>query len=133
MTVMKLSKLIWGFLIFTACLILCSCGKTSNTEPNTEPNTELNTEPYTEPNIDGKYAIVISADASDTEIYAAQVLSEYLSALDGEDYPIINDDESFGGFKFCVGATSVYDTFDITGKAADSYVIAPFDNGLAIY
>ena len=30
-----------------------------------------------------KYAVVISADASDTEIYAARELSEYLSALEG--------------------------------------------------
>ena len=110
---MKLSKLIPAFLIFTVCLILFSFAKASKTDP--------------------KYAIVISADASDTEIYAARVLSEYLSALDGNNYPIINDDQSFEGFRFCVGATSVYDTSDITDKTADSYVIAPFSNGLAIY
>ena len=84
-------------------------------------------------NTERKYAVVISADASDTEIYAAQILSEYLSALDGGNYPIINDVQAFDGFKFCVGATSAYDTSDIAGKAADSYVIAPFHNGLAIY
>ena len=79
------------------------------------------------------YAIVISADASETEVYAAQMLSEYLYALDGDEYPIIKDDQPFDGFKFCIGETSVYDTSGITGKAADSYIIAPFSNGLAIY
>ena len=82
---------------------------------------------------DQKYAIVISADASNTEKYAAQVLSEHLSALDENNYPIINDDQTFEGFKFCVGVTSAYDTSDMTDKAADSYMIAPFRNGLAIY
>lgn len=79
------------------------------------------------------YAIVVSADASDTEIYAAQVLSEYLSVLEGEEYPIITDKQPFEGYVFCIGATSFYDTSDMTDKAADSYVIAPFDMGLAIY
>ena len=110
---MKLSKLILVFLICAACPIWFSFAEASNT--------------------DQTYAIVISADASDTEIYAAHVLSEYLSALDGNDYPIIHDDQVFNGFRFCVGATSAYDTSDVTGKAADSYRIAPFHNGLAIY
>ena len=78
-------------------------------------------------------AIVISVSATDSEIYAAQVLQEYLSALDGNNYPIIHDDQSFEGFKYCVGTTSAYDTSDISGKTADSYIIAPFGNGLAIY
>ena len=85
------------------------------------------------PNTASKQAIVISADASDPEIYAAQVLQEYLTALDGKECPIISDDQPFEGYKFCIGQTAAYDTSDITGKAADSYVIAPFSNGLAIY
>ena len=81
-----------------------------------------------------KYAIVIPVNASDAEGYAAQLLSEYLSAIDGkDDYPIIKDNQSFDGYRFCIGETSIYDTSDIAGKAADSYIIAPFSNGLAIY
>ena len=82
---------------------------------------------------DQESAIIISSNASDTEVYAAQVLQEYLSALDGDEYPIINDDQPFEGFKFCVGKTTAYDTADITDKVPDSYNIAPFSNGLAIY
>ena len=110
---MKLSRLILVFLICAACLASFSCAEASNT--------------------DREYAIVVSADASDTEKYAAGVLAEYLSALDGDDYPIIHDDSSFEGFKFCVGATSAYDTSDMADKTADSYAIAPFGNGLAVY
>lgn len=81
-----------------------------------------------------EYAIVVSANASSTEMYAAETLQEYLYELNSSEYPIITDDQPFGGFRFCVGATSVYDTADdLSGKAADSYVIAPFDNGLAIF
>ncbi|MCR5229195.1 MAG: DUF4838 domain-containing protein [Solobacterium sp.] len=80
-----------------------------------------------------KYAVVVSADASAQENFAAEVLSEYLTYLDGNDYPIIRDNQPFAGFRFCIGATSVYDTSDIAGKSADSYVLAPFRNGLAIY
>ena len=80
------------------------------------------------------YAIVVSADASSTEMYAAETLQEYLYTLNNSVYEIITDDQPFEGFKFCVGATCVYDTSeDLEGKAADSYVIAPFDNGLAIF
>ena len=110
---MNLSKLILVFLICALCPAWVSYAEAANT--------------------DQEYAVVISSDASDTEVYAAQVLSEYLSALDGSDYPVIRDDQAFSGFTFCVGATSAYDTSDITDKAADSYCIAPFRNGLAIY
>ena len=110
---MKLSKLILVFLVCAACSVFVFFTETSYA--------------------DQEYAVVISADASDTEKYAAQILSEYLSALDGNNYPIVNDDQTFEGFKFCVGATSAYDTSDMTDKAADSYMIAPFRNGLAIY
>ena len=82
---------------------------------------------------DHEYAIVISADASATEVYAAQVLQEYLAAIEGDEYPIISDDQPYEGFKYCIGETSVYDTSDIADKAADSYNIVPFNNGLAIY
>ena len=110
---MKLSKLIPVLLICAACSVLCAFAAASDTVR--------------------KYAVVISAEATETEAYAAHVLSENLSALDGNEYPIISDDQTFDGFIFCVGATSAYDTSDITGKAADSYVIAPFRSGLAIY
>ena len=110
---MKLSRLILMFFICAACSTFF---------------------PFTEtPNADQKYAVVISADASDTEEYAAQFLSEYLSALDGNYYPVIRDNQSFEGYKFCIGDTSFYDTSDMMDKAADSYCIAPFHNGLAIY
>ncbi|MDO5327285.1 MAG: DUF4838 domain-containing protein [Clostridia bacterium] len=80
-----------------------------------------------------EFAIVVSANASSTEMYAAETFQEYLNILNNSYYEIITDDKSFHGFKFCIGATSVYDTSDdIKDKAADSYVLAPFDNGLAI-
>ncbi|MBQ2015715.1 MAG: DUF4838 domain-containing protein, partial [Clostridia bacterium] len=79
-------------------------------------------------------AIVVSANASSTDRSAAETLQEYLYELDQSYYEIITDDQSFDGFKFCVGATSVYDTTaEMEGKAPDSYVIAPFQNGLAIF
>ena len=81
-----------------------------------------------------EYAIVVSANASATEMYAAETLQEYLYYLNERVYEIITDDQPFNKFKFCIGATSVYDTTDdIKDKAADSYVIAPFSNGLAIF
>ena len=81
-----------------------------------------------------EYAIVVSANASAAEIYAAETLQEYLYYLNERAYEIITDDQPFVGFKFCVGKTSVYDTADdLRDKAADSYVIAPFDGGLAIF
>lgn len=110
---MKLFRLILLFMICAVFPVLPSCVRASETNH--------------------EYAIVISTDASDTEVYAAQVLSHYLSALEGGDFPVISEDQSFDGYKFCIGATSVYDTSDITDKAADSYIIAPFRNGLAIY
>ena len=79
-------------------------------------------------------AIVVSASASAAERYAADELQRYLYELDGSYYEIITDAQPFDGFKFCVGATSFYDTAeDLTDKPADSYVIAPFSNGLAIF
>ncbi len=81
-----------------------------------------------------EYAIVVSAEASPTEMYAAETLQEYLYMLNNSYYEIITDDQPFDGFKFCVGSTSVYDTSeDLSGKASDSYVIAPFHSGLAIF
>ncbi len=81
-----------------------------------------------------EYAIVVSAKASPTEMYAAETLREYLNILNGGDYEIISGDQPFNGFKFCIGATSVYDTSgEIRGKAADSYILAPFGDGLAIF
>ena len=113
---MKFSKLIPVFLL---CAICTACsGLLSSAEAS---------------GVDSDCAVVISSDASDTEKYAAGVLSEYLSALDGSDYPIIRDDRDFSGYKFCVGATSAYDTSDMADRAPDSYVIAPFPGGLAIY
>ena len=112
---MKLSKLIPPFLICAVFSLLFSCA------------------PAPVSKTDHNKAIVVSAAASDTEVYAAQVLQEYLSALDGDEYPIIKDNQPFEGFKYCIGATDVYDTSDIKDRAADSYIIAPFGNGLAIY
>ena len=110
---MKLFRLFILFFICTILSILFSCAPASK--------------------IKQKSAIIISTNASDTEAFAAQALQEYLSALDGNSYPIIKDDQAFDGFKFCIGETSVYDTSDIVGKAADSYNIVPFKNGLALY
>ena len=80
-----------------------------------------------------EYAIVVSANASSTERYAAETLQEYLNLLNHSDYKIITDDQPFDGFAFCIGATSYYDiSEDIKNKTADSYILAPFSNGLAI-
>lgn len=112
---MKSLRLISFYIIFAVVLALFFCA------------------PATASKIDQRYAIVVSADASDTELYAAQVLQESLSALDGDDYPIINDNQPFEGFRFCIGATSAHDTSDIADKNKDAYRIVPFNNGLAIY
>ena len=81
-----------------------------------------------------EYAIVVSANASLTERYAAETLQEYLYILNNSSFEIITDDQPFGGFKFCIGKTAVYDTSgDIQNKAPDSYVLAPFSDGLAIF
>ncbi len=81
-----------------------------------------------------EYAIVVSANASPTEIYAAETLQEYLSLLLHSNYEIITDDQQFDGFAFCIGATSYYEiSGDIQNKPADSYVLAPFSSGLAIF
>ena len=81
-----------------------------------------------------EYTIVVSTEASTTEMYAAETLQEYLYMLNNSVYEIITDDQPFDGFKFCVGSTSVYDiSEDLSGKASDSYVIAPFHSGLAIF
>ena len=81
-----------------------------------------------------RYAIVVSVNAASTERYAAETLKEYLDLLDHGDHQIITDDQPFDGFKFCVGSTRYYDTSDdIKNKAADSYIIAPFGGGLAIF
>lgn len=81
-----------------------------------------------------EYAIVVSANASPAERYAAETLQDYLNLLNHGDYEIITDDQPFDGFAFCVGTTSFYDTsYDIKNKPADSYIIAPFSGGLAIF
>ena len=54
-----------------------------------------------------EYAIVVSANASATEMYAAETLQEYLYYLNERVYEIITDDQPFNKFKFCIGATSV--------------------------
>ena len=110
---MKLSRLIILFIICAVFSVLISCAAAAKP--------------------DHEKAIVLSANASESEVYAARLLQDSLSSLDGDEYPIINDDQLFEGFKFCIGATSAYDTSGITEKSADSYIIAPFSNGLAIF
>ena len=79
------------------------------------------------------YSIIISENAKSSELYAAKVLSEYLSAISNETYPIIYDNEPFDGKGFYIGDTSAWDTSDILGKTDGSYNLVPFDQGLAIY
>ncbi len=81
-----------------------------------------------------EYAIVVSVEATVTEIYAAETLQEYLYELNNSFYRIITDDQPFDGFRFCIGNTALYDTADdLKNKPDDSYVMAPFSNGLAIF
>ena len=87
-----------------------------------------------QPDDEEEFLIVVSADASPREIYAAETLQEYLYETDGRFCEIVTDDRPSEGFRFCIGSTSVYDTSaDMEGKPADSYVIAPIDRGLAIF
>ena len=78
---MKFSKLILLFLICTVFPALVSCKKA--------------------PPAASEYAVVVSADASDTDVYAAQMLSEYLSALDENEYPVISDLRHPGNSIWC--------------------------------
>ena len=62
------------------------------------------------------YSIIISENAKSSELYAAKVLSEYLSAISNETYPIIYDNEPFDGKGFYIGDTSAWDTSDILDR-----------------
>ncbi len=46
----------------------------------------------------GEYAVVVSVNASLTEIYAAETLQEHLNLLLHSNYEIITDDRPFDGF-----------------------------------
>ena len=66
-------------------------------------------------------AIVVSANASQTDKYAAQKLEYYLEKVTGTDIEIITDDKS-SAYEICVGNTNRTDN-DFSTSADGSYII----------
>ncbi|MCR5523728.1 MAG: DUF4838 domain-containing protein [Clostridia bacterium] len=78
-------------------------------------------------------AVITAAEASDTDLYAAKLLSRYLNEIDGREYPVKTEGENFEGVAFYVGATSKADAAALEGKSDGSYFIEPVEGGAAIY
>ena len=66
--------------------------------------------------------IVISADASATDTYAAQRLKHYLDRITGSSIEIVTDDTNAAKPEICVGSTNRAKT-DFAGSADGSYAI----------
>lgn len=66
--------------------------------------------------------IVVSADASQTDIYAAERLKYYLDKIIGGDIAIITDDSSIAEYEICIGESDRTDN-DFSSSADGSYVI----------
>ena len=79
------------------------------------------------------YAVVVPVEAEETERCGAEILSGYLSALTGENCPILEEGQAFEGFCFYVGSTSAADAYALAGERDGSYDLVPVKDGLAIY
>lgn len=66
--------------------------------------------------------IVVSADASATDNYAAQRLKYYLDKITGKSIEIVTDDTDAAEYEICIGATNRAET-DFSDSADGSYVI----------
>ncbi len=75
--------------------------------------------------------IVISAEASATDNYAAGRLKHYLDRITGESLEIVADSAEVGGYEICVGATNRAE-LDFDSAADGSYVITSTDRRVII-
>ena len=130
----------WVIRYLTVCLLLAlltSCGGKSGADQNgkEEHTGEESTQSpgRDEADPDQGYAVIVSAAPTETEITAADMLSQYLSKLLGEDCPCIDENQPFNGYGFYIGKTAAFDTSEVDGKTNGSYFLTPFDKGLAIY
>ncbi len=74
--------------------------------------------------------IVVSADASETDAYAAQRLKHYLDRITGRTIEIVTDADS-SEYEICIGATNRDET-DFSESADGSYVIISTDKRIII-
>lgn len=74
--------------------------------------------------------IVVSADASETDAYAAQRLKHYLDRITGKNIEIVNDFDS-SEYEICVGETN-RDKTDFSESADGSYIITSTDKRIII-
>ncbi len=74
--------------------------------------------------------IVVSADASGTDAYAAQRLKHYLDRITGKNIEIVNDFDS-SEYEICVGETN-RDKTDFSESADGSYIITSTDKRIII-
>ena len=74
--------------------------------------------------------IVVSADASATDIYAAQILKYYLDRITGKNIEIVTNTDS-SEYEICVGATRRAEN-DFSESADGSYIITSTDKRIII-
>ena len=74
--------------------------------------------------------IVVSADASATDIYASQRLKHYLDRITGKNIEIVTNNDS-SEYEICVGATRRAEN-DFSESADGSYIITSTDKRIII-
>ena len=74
--------------------------------------------------------IVVSANASETDAYAAQRLKHYLDRITGKNIEIVNDFDS-SEYEICVGETNI-DKTDFSESADGSFIITSTDKRIII-
>ena len=75
--------------------------------------------------------IVVSADASKTDKYAAERLKFYLDKIIGGNMAVVTDDADSNGFEICIGESNRTDN-DFSSSADGSYVIISSADKLVI-
>lgn len=75
--------------------------------------------------------IVVSANVSATDNYAAQRLKHYLDRITGKSIEIVTDDTDAADYEICIGATNRAQV-DFDGSADGSYVITSNANRVVI-
>ena len=75
--------------------------------------------------------IVVSADASKTDKYAAERLKFYLDKIIGGNMAIVTDNADISGFEICIGESNRTDN-DFSSSADGSYVIISSADKLVI-
>ncbi len=75
--------------------------------------------------------IVVSADASETDAYAAQRLKYYLDKITGKSIGIVTDDTDTAEYEICVGTTNRTEP-DFSDYADGSYIINSTDKRVII-